>query len=130
MSDGQIILPDGKERLPHQRYVMFLMESPKNDWFPYEKFSNFFNWTITYRSESDFSNPCGWVEPIYPLLDTTIDINHNPMDTIEGDENTMPFLENLKQKNSKKEKNVVWMVSNCDTDSQREDYVKELQKHI
>ena len=32
------------ERNLSQRYVMFLDESPSNNWFPYQSFGNFFNW--------------------------------------------------------------------------------------
>lgn len=42
---------------------MFLMESPLNDNFPYERFQNYFNWTMTYRRDSDFYRPYGWVAP-------------------------------------------------------------------
>ena len=31
------------------RYVMFTLESPENDDFPYNQFDDFFNWTMTYR---------------------------------------------------------------------------------
>ena len=46
MENGKIALPNQKRRKPHQRYVMFLMESPLNDDFPYESFGNFFNWYL------------------------------------------------------------------------------------
>jgi hypothetical protein len=35
---------DLKKRKPDQRYIMYLLESPLNDGFPYTKFRNFFNW--------------------------------------------------------------------------------------
>ena len=63
MNDGRISLPNKKKRKPNQRYVMFLMESPKNDGFPYPKFANYFNWTMTFRRDSDFHRPYGWVQP-------------------------------------------------------------------
>ena len=44
MDNGHIPMPNQKRRRPNQRYVMFLMESPLNDMFPYEKFGDFFNW--------------------------------------------------------------------------------------
>ena len=61
MGNGKIAIPNQKKRKPSQRYVMFLMESPLNDGFPYEKFGNFFNWTMTFRRDSDFTRPYGWV---------------------------------------------------------------------
>jgi hypothetical protein len=63
MSAGKIALPNPKRRKSHQRYVMFLMESPMNDNFPYEKFQGFFNWTMTFRKDSDIHRPYGWAAP-------------------------------------------------------------------
>ena len=53
---------------------MFLEESPNMDSYPameffsydsppFKKLSGFFNWTMTYRRESDFYVPYGWVTP-------------------------------------------------------------------
>ena len=61
MEDGAISLPE--DRKNKQVYLMFLMESPLNDNFPYERFQNYFNWTMTYRRDSDFYRPYGWVAP-------------------------------------------------------------------
>ena len=61
MEDGAISLPE--DRKNKQLYLMFLMESPLNDNFPYERFQNYFNWTMTYRRDSDFYRPYGWVAP-------------------------------------------------------------------
>ena len=134
MNDGHIALPNRKKRRRNQRYVMFLMESPKNDGFPYEKFNDFFNWTMTFRLDSDFPNPYGWVEPINsafigpPSHGNFPDLNYNIK--TERNEEELALLENLREKTSKKQKLVAWMVSNCNTHSQREHYVKELRKHI
>ena len=62
MNDGRIPLPNKSKRKPNQRYIMFLMESPKNDGFPYQKFAKYFNWTMTFRRDSDFHRPYGWVQ--------------------------------------------------------------------
>jgi hypothetical protein len=75
-------LPNPKERKSNQRYVMFLMESPLNDQFPYEKFKGFFNWTMTYRKDSDIQRPYGWAAPkswpwhYAPALGTPINWNY------------------------------------------------------
>ena len=62
MDYGRIPLP--KERKSHQRYVMFLMESPVHSTdFPFSKFSGYFNWTMTFRRDSDFTRPYGWIVP-------------------------------------------------------------------
>ena len=68
MNDGRILLPNQKRRKPNQRYVMFLMESPLNDNFPYEKFGKFFNWTMTFRRDSDFYRPYGWIGTVLDIL--------------------------------------------------------------
>ncbi len=44
--------------LSGQRYVMFLLESPITVGAKgHDKFDNFFNWTMTYRRDSDFCRP-------------------------------------------------------------------------
>ncbi len=43
---------------------MFLMESPKHDYSNHKVFANFFNWTMTYRNDSDFFRPYGKLEKI------------------------------------------------------------------
>ena len=63
MLGGQITLPNQYYRKSSQHYVMFLMEGPLNERFPYEKYKNFFNWTMTYRRDSDFYTPYGWIAP-------------------------------------------------------------------
>merc|ERR1711894_122195 len=108
MGDGHITLPNQRKRKPNQRYVMFLMESPKNDGFPYEKFNGFFNWTMTFRLDSDFPNPYGWVEPINsafigpPSHGNFPDLNYNIK--TERNEEELALLENLREKTSKKKK--------------------------
>ena len=56
-------LPIQEERRPGQRYVMFFMESPFNYRYDYDRFNRFFNWTMTYRLDSDVPNPYGRVVP-------------------------------------------------------------------
>ena len=88
---------------------------------------------MTYRLDSDFSNPYGWVEPAGQPLGIPPKPNDFPDLTFDAMSETnyhSEFLETLKQKTAKKEKLVAWMVSNCKTHSQREDFVKELQNHI
>ncbi len=56
-------IPDQRERKPHQRYIMILQESPLMDWNNHNYFNDFFNWTVTYRWDSDFTFPYGWISP-------------------------------------------------------------------
>ena len=53
-ADGFLLIPNQKKRLPHQHYVMFMVESSIHDDLDYHKFQNFFNWTMTFRRDSDF----------------------------------------------------------------------------
>ena len=60
-------------RKPFQRYIMFDLESPLFGPMS-KKFNNYFNWTMTYRLDSDFTRAYGWFKPIssnnrYPLSD-------------------------------------------------------------
>ena len=63
-----------KSRNPRQNYIMFIEESPVMDSYPamevlgfesppYKKLANFFNWTMSYRRDSDFVIPYGWIAP-------------------------------------------------------------------
>ncbi len=58
-------------RQPFQRYVMFNMESPLM--YPMNiNYNGFFNWTMTYRLDSDFALFYGWFKSLkmdnpYPL---------------------------------------------------------------
>ena len=96
-------------RLPHQKYVFLLNESPARHDYQFDKFDNFFNLTMTYRLDSDI-----------PFL-------YGSKHKRRPSNNYEPFiLKTLKTKT----KPVVWVVSHCQTDSKREEYVKELSKHI
>ena len=44
-------------KISEQRYVMMVMESPIMCGPGNDKFDNFFNWTMTYRRDSDFFRP-------------------------------------------------------------------------
>ncbi|CAH1801061.1 unnamed protein product [Owenia fusiformis] len=92
---------------PHQRWVMYTEEpptimNPKNT----KQFNDVFNWTITYRSDSDILNPYG------QLAKKKMDFNL-----------TKNFARG-------KDKLIAWFVSDCKTQSKREVIVRELQKHI
>lgn len=55
----------------HYRFVMFYLETPfslpSNVWDV--KLKNFFNWTMTYRTDSDVFSPYGFVQPKTDTLD-------------------------------------------------------------
>ena len=54
-----------QRRSPHQRYVAWLMESAAwQEYLDTSPMSNLFNWTMTYRWDSDMVGPYGYVRPI------------------------------------------------------------------
>ena len=129
MPHSPISVPNQRRRKPHQRYVMFLMESPQNDNFPYSKLKGFFNWTMTYRFDSDIPRPYGWVEPIdgsYVYPTDRDSILWRPYQDTRAEEVKAKYKEVM----AKKDKKVAWIVSNCNTNSQREAYVKGLKMYI
>ena len=122
----------GLWRSPHQRFVFFMMESQA---FPIRSLgdmNSFFNWTMTFRWDSDIPRPYGWFEeidekaaPFYP---------HKPEHWIQYDE--QKFRQSLPSRPesfydlARRPGKVAWIVSNCDTDSKREDYVFNLRKYL
>ncbi|XP_023343120.1 alpha-(1,3)-fucosyltransferase C [Eurytemora carolleeae] len=106
-------------RSPKQLYVFFSLESPINDNIDgfSEEFQSFFNLTMTYRRDSDIFSPYGEMTSI--RTDSRDNISGGKMDKKE-----------LNFKTIDDRKLVAWVVSHCQTDSQREEYVKELKKWI
>ena len=103
---------------------MFLMESPLNSAnFPYNHFGGVFNWTMTYRIDSDVRSPYGWITPIS-------EPTKGPWETDLTMKDGNFSVSGLKSLILGKKKLVAWIVTNCDTHSQREDYVAELRKHV
>lgn len=95
-------------RLPHQRYIFMVHEPPCNiPQHKYDFLNSAFNWTQTYRWDSDIPMPYGVV-------------------CKRDKPKKMNYDEILK----KKKKSVAWMVSNCEAPSKRLEYVKELMKYI
>ena len=94
-------------RSPSQRMAFFCLESPQND--PLNNIDipdGFFNWTLTFKTESDFHFPYG----SYARLSSA--------------ENPPPLIDYA----ASKSKFVMWTVSNCG--HIREKYVKKLLNYI
>ncbi|KAF2360504.1 Fucosyltransferase N-terminal [Trinorchestia longiramus] len=95
-------------RYPHTRYVFFMVESPEHTQLGSARYEKIFNYTMTYRTDSDIYNPYGIFVPL-----------------------AAPRLELLnKNYASKKTAMAVWLVSNCNAPSQRKKVVKYLQKFL
>lgn len=99
------------ERSPQQVWILYNMEPPwlitRHHPSDLYLFDHLFNRTMGYRSDSDVPAKYGFIMKSSPSQSQNYD----------------GILR-------RKTNNVVWLVSNCVTDSRREDYVKELQKYI
>lgn len=52
-------------RLPQQRWVFYCLESPPYSDFPgLQHTQNMFNWTMTYRADSDIASPYGYISRV------------------------------------------------------------------
>lgn len=143
-------------RLPHQRFVFFVMESPTNTLqLPLLQNNrtryNYFNWTMSYRRDSDIvlRDFLGAVvskkhrDHQYPprnerQSNTTIKLSS--VDTLKR--LVMTRVNRTKTNETagqvsiinpwvrKKSKLVAWFVSHCDTPIQREEYARQLGQHV
>ncbi|XP_066953051.1 uncharacterized protein [Macrobrachium rosenbergii] len=96
------------KRSPHTRYVFWSWESADNMFDNLQQFKNVFNWTFTYRLDSDIPNPYGAVYRRRVPKPLPVGKNYA----------------------SGKTKLAAWFVSNCDTKSGRERLVKKLKNWI
>lgn len=88
----------------NQIWILYSMEPPAYAHFKWHSIRSRFNWTMTYRRDSDVQVKYG---EIIPANGTSI-----------------------KSLDYQKRMGAVWMVSNCRTESRREAYVRELRKHF
>ncbi|XP_037554306.2 alpha-(1,3)-fucosyltransferase C-like [Dermacentor silvarum] len=99
------------KRFSWQKWVFFVLESP-----PHTRFTDFhityhmFNWTMTYRRDSDVYAPYGRIVPRDAFTTTT--------------------KRDLRALWKSKNKTAVWMVSNCRTIGRREYYVAKLRRYV
>lgn len=117
-----------KQRLSSQRYVMVLREAPWPDmsWIHEKFWYNFFNWTWTYREDSDLFNPLAFLVHKNDMLKKA------EIERIIGHArpNKLPSIVLEQGLISKKNKLIFWVVSNCHTRSKREDYVRLMMQYI
>lgn len=92
----------------NQVFVILEREATPRKKIPILKFQHVFNWTMTYRQDSDIFYPYGQI--------------------VERTERSA--MKDYTEIFRKKKHSIVWFVSHCKTRSKREDYVKELQKYI
>lgn len=109
-----------KRRKPHQKYVFFALEPTAYHPICDEMFEDFFNWTYTYKLNSDIV--CNYIQI------------KNADGDIVGPKNQMNWIKNMNEVSYEMEKSLeskskaaAWFVSHCKTDNKREKYVKNLQ---
>lgn len=110
-----------KSRLQHQRYVYFSMESPLNR--PANaKFDGFFNWTMTYRADSDILTPYFEFYDADGRRASFLDDPpwKNQTNALQSSRNTSIY--------QSKKKPIAWFASNCHSKNNRQELVKNLQK--
>jgi alpha-1,3-fucosyltransferase len=107
------------------------MESPEfNDWNFDRAYDDFFNWTISYRWDSDIPRPYGRFRALnesqfYPTLPVTWKAYSEDGFLRQLVQKDAPFLAR-----ADRPKKIAWIVSNCHTKSKREAYVRELSQYI
>lgn len=102
-----------RSRTPQQTWIMYMRESPVHAFITYSPFNKLFNATMTYKKASDIYLP-------------TIVFDKLPRSVIEQSQLPRPQVNFA----AGKSRLIAWFVSNCHTQSQRERYVYQLQKHI
>ncbi|CAD5214640.1 unnamed protein product [Bursaphelenchus okinawaensis] len=108
-ADAVVLTPKSKittVRPPHQTWIMSLMESPLNTQ-DLEEFHGKINYIASYRYDSDFPTPYGYVKKIKQQLPTKRHINS-------------------KEKSGK----ILWLVSNCFTPSRRDVIADALSQYM
>lgn len=111
-----------ERRLPHQRYVFWSIESPAwREFGNADEMAKFFNWTSTYRWDSDIVIPYGNVKPMgsVPLHPSEDDMKVH----LTNSRSAVNYAKG-------KTRMVAWFVSNCKSKSSRNELVKELQKYV
>jgi alpha-1,3-fucosyltransferase len=111
-------------RRAHQRLIYLTQESPVTS--PYisaaiHGLGNLFNWTMTYKLNSDVQLLYGRILP-ESTAPKTLEETHRMIEAMH-----FPSAKNYA---ANKTRLAVWMASHCTTNSLRETYVKELSKYI
>ncbi|KAI5639837.1 glycosyltransferase family 10 (fucosyltransferase) c-term domain-containing protein [Phthorimaea operculella] len=112
-----------KNRSPHQKYIYFNTESVPNQPVCSNIFDDVFNWTATYRLDSDI---------LYNYI-LIKDKNGNivgPKVNMSWVENMDPIDEEYVERLQNKSKAAAWFVSHCTTKSKREQFASKLQKSL
>ena len=115
-------MPKKSQRTPKQYYIHWVAESAQYLYMDIHQLDNYFNWTMTYKRNSDFPLPYGrlWQKKQHPPL---------------GSQELAKIIDdfgknNLHLAHNRTEAKAAWFVSHCATQARREKLVKELQNHM
>lgn len=127
---GPQVIRMNKQALPgkrssHQKYAFAAIES--SDYYPVcsNKLDGFFNWTWTFRLDSEVR----WGYMVVRDRDNNVVGPNKDMNWIKF-EDMDPVSDAVKNRLQSKTKAAAWFVSNCISRSKREQIVKELQKEL
>ncbi|XP_063623059.1 alpha-(1,3)-fucosyltransferase C-like [Cydia splendana] len=112
-----------QQRSPHQKYIFFNTESSANQPICNPWWDNFFNWTSTYKLNSD-------VIYSYIHIRDMNGVHVGPRIDMDWVKDMKKIDDTFKEKLKSKKKAAAWFVSHCITRSKREKYVKSLQKAL
>ena len=118
-------------RSPHQRYILFSNEPFSHCAYltPWEEtvLAGFFNSTFSFRKDADIYAPYGTVTTNHDAMDhamvARLRREHSRLAVGEQEERAGLDL-------GGKVHPALWMASHCWTDSRREQYVKQLARHV
>ena len=118
-------------RFEHQRFVFYQMESPENAWPVMDRSPtryNFFNWTMTYRLDSDIVQH-DWYGAVVSKRSHR---RRYPEKNRAGRSSTVHLKRQKTRRDfwRSKTKMVVWINSHCPTPIRREEYVRQLSQYI
>ncbi|XP_028027141.1 alpha-(1,3)-fucosyltransferase C-like [Bombyx mandarina] len=114
-----------EKRSPHQKYAFATIESSDNYPVCSNRFDGYFNWTWTFRLDSEVR----W--GYFNVKDKNENvIGPNKIMHWMKIEDMEPVSEDFKIQLKSKSKAAAWFVSNCYTRSRREDFANELQVEL
>lgn len=118
-------LPSLKQRNKNQKYVFVSIES--SNYYPVceKKYDDYFNWTWTYKFDSDINYQYVAVKNIHG---DTIG-PHQSMKWIDVD-SMEPVNNTLRERLKTKNKAAAWFVSNCKAKSKREEFADQLRYEL
>ncbi|XP_028177070.1 alpha-(1,3)-fucosyltransferase C-like [Ostrinia furnacalis] len=123
--NGRNLRPMRRSQLPkkrsiHQKYIFFNLESADNYPICHSMFEGFFNWTATYKLDSDVP---------FPYI-----VVKNRNGEIVGPKKKMEWVSNMRDVDKdfavqlmSKKKAAAWFVSSCSDRSGRREFVTKLQ---